>query len=104
MSRIRKEGTILNSDLILIRLIMKVISELHQGLEFVFRLSTLSPSSEIRIDRKSTIFQNVFFLFGGGGGGAILLISPLFLRFSEIILEHSGDEVFINFRFPILKG
>jgi hypothetical protein len=45
-----------------------------------------------------------FFLFGGGGGGAILLISPLFLRFSEIILEHSGDEVFINFRFPILKG
>jgi hypothetical protein len=35
MSRIRKEGTILNSDLILIRLIMKVISELHQVDGFV---------------------------------------------------------------------
>jgi hypothetical protein len=30
ISRIRKEGTILKSDLILIRLIMQVISELQQ--------------------------------------------------------------------------
>jgi hypothetical protein len=36
-------------------------------------------------------------------GGAIMYISHLFVRFSEIILKHSGDEVFINFRFPILK-
>ena len=36
--------------------------------------------------------------------GAILSISPLFVRFSEIILKHSGDEVFIYFLFTIFKG
>ena len=30
-------------------------------------------------------------------GRTFLCIRPLFVRFSEIILKHSGDEIFINF-------